>query len=158
MPAGCRTDTRRGSAPTELPRPLSDDLPLPAPTRRRRGAPPVIVAPIGPMRGRRRGILVAACCLVAAALLALPALAQGCRPEARAAGEGIRLSGAGGVERVRLEIGYRRGGEAGARSSRTWYQVISAPVPADGLIDYRPPAADTIVSATVIEARGPACN
>ena len=157
MTAGSRIDAQAASPLPHLPRPLSEDAPAPPRAPRLRTRPDALEPAIGPIGGRARGMVMAVCFILAVALAALPAFAGGCRPEARADGNAIRLAGTDGIERVRMEIGYRRTA-GGADAARTYYQVVSAPVAADGRIGYRPPGAQAIVSAKVLEAKGPACN
>lgn len=158
MTAGRRTVADKTAPLPLLPRPLSDEAGPPARPMRRRIEPTAIERGAVRIDGRARGIVIAVCVVLMALLAILPGLAHACTPEARAEGGAIRLSGAEGIERVKMEVGYRRAGDGGAGPVRTYYQVISAPVPADGIIAYRPPMTDAIVSAMVLEAKGPACD
>ena len=92
---------------------------------------------------------------------AMPVLSSN-RSGGGSAGAGVTAGlGGGSSGTARVATGASTGSPINASTgagSRTYYQVISAPVDADGAIAYRPPMAAEFVSAMVLDAAGPACN
>jgi len=158
MTAGCRIDAGAASPLPQLPRPLSEDAPAPPRAPKVRAKPQVIEPTAGPSDRRSRGIMMAACFILVIAMAALPAFAADCRPEAYTEGATLHLARAEGIDRVKIEIGYRGMDDGSGRVPRTYYHVVSSPVADGGRIDYQPPMARAIVSAMVLDAKGPACN